>query len=99
MLPEMWEIATNTNAVLKSIKKRAMGKRTVDVPNPATVPIITVKNAIKKNKIINSFIIRSHNSIWCKIITLYLNWINCFDLKRYFFNLVTYIISPFIEIV
>jgi hypothetical protein len=65
----MWEIATNTNAVLKSIKKSARGRKTVDVPNPATVPIIIVKNAIIKNKIINSFIIHSHDARLCKIIT------------------------------
>jgi len=49
MLPEMCNIATRIMAVLKSTKNNAMGSKTVDDPNPATVPIMTEpKDAMRK---------------------------------------------------
>jgi hypothetical protein len=44
-------MAAKIKAVLKSTNKRATGKKMVEVPNPATVPITIDINATKKNKI------------------------------------------------
>ena len=45
MLPDIWKIATRTNAVLKSKKNNARGKKIVEDPNPAVVPIISENSA------------------------------------------------------
>jgi hypothetical protein len=41
--PKRWNIATRTNAVLKSTKYEDSGKKIVDEPNPAIVPTISDK--------------------------------------------------------
>ena len=41
---------------MKSTKKSATGKKMVDVPSPATVPIIIDKNATRKNNMLKSYI-------------------------------------------
>ncbi len=54
-LPEIWETATSTSAVLKSTKSKVIGSKIVDVPNPATVPMTTAKKAeMKSRNIISS---------------------------------------------
>jgi hypothetical protein len=42
-------MATSTSALLKSTKISAMGRKMVDVPNPATVPITIEIKAAKRN--------------------------------------------------
>ena len=49
--PNKWKKATRTKAVLKSIKNNARGRKMVEEPNPAMVPITSDINAkIKKKK-------------------------------------------------
>jgi len=48
MFPEICNIETRMIAVLKSTKNSATGSRTVDEPNPATVPIMTDPNDAKR---------------------------------------------------
>ena len=40
-LPKIWRKATKTKAVLKSKNSKAKGRKTVEEPNPAIVPIIS----------------------------------------------------------
>ena len=49
MVPIKWDIATSINAVLKSTKNNAKGKKMVEEPNPATAPITSDIKAIRKN--------------------------------------------------
>jgi hypothetical protein len=44
-------MATSTRAVLKSTKNNEMGKKIVEEPKPATVPMISDINADIKNNI------------------------------------------------
>jgi hypothetical protein len=44
-------MATSTRAVLKSTKNNAMGKKIVEEPKPAIVPMISDINAEIKNNI------------------------------------------------
>ena len=55
MFPEMWKKATSINAVLKFTKNKANGRKIVEEPNPAVVPIISAMKAKTKNN--NSTII------------------------------------------
>ena len=48
-LPNICDIATKINAVLKSTKNNAKGKKTVDEPNPTIAPRISLRNATPKN--------------------------------------------------
>ena len=59
-LPKRWNTATNTRAVLKSTKNNAMGKKMVEEPKPAAVPMISDINAEMKNNISCNIIIRIH---------------------------------------
>jgi hypothetical protein len=59
-LPKRWNIATNTRAVLKSTKNNAMGKKMVEEPKPAAVPMISDINAEMKNNISCNIVIRIH---------------------------------------
>ena len=49
MVPIKWDIATSINAVLKSTKNNAKGKKMVEEPNPSTAPITSNIKAIRKN--------------------------------------------------
>ena len=49
MFPIKWDIATSINAVLKSTKNNAKGKKMVEEPNPATAPITSDIKAIRRN--------------------------------------------------
>jgi hypothetical protein len=49
IFPIKWDIATSINAVLKSTKNNAKGKKIVEEPNPATAPITSDIKAIRKN--------------------------------------------------
>src|SRR3989344_2829468 len=49
-LPKICRKATKTRADLKSTKNKARGKKTVEEPNPATVPAISETKAARKKK-------------------------------------------------
>lgn len=53
IFPDMWNIATNISAALKSKKNRAIGRKIVDEPKPAMVPTTSEKNARVKKTFIN----------------------------------------------
>jgi hypothetical protein len=58
IFPNRWNMATRTNAVLKSTKYDASGKKIVDEPNPAIVPMISdMKPTTKKMMSINSMFV------------------------------------------
>ena len=50
IFPTTWKNATKTNAVLKSKKSKARGRKIVDEPNPAIVPRISAIKAERKNR-------------------------------------------------
>jgi hypothetical protein len=50
MLPDMWNMATNISAVLKSKNSRATGRKTVKEPKPAMVPTPSADRAAMKKR-------------------------------------------------
>lgn len=73
MFPIKCDIATSINAVLKSTKNNAKGKKMVEEPNPAMAPITSDIKAIRKN--INNvgsnathFLLLSHYLVALKVL-------------------------------
>ena len=55
-LPNVWDIATSINAVSKSTKNKARGKKIVEEPNPAIAPIASDTKATTKNNMFSNMI-------------------------------------------
>ena len=65
MLPEMCNMATKISAVLKSKKNKAAGKKMVEDPNPAKVPMMTASSAMIQN---SSYIYLLKNKMYKKVL-------------------------------